>query len=249
MAIWEGWFSKEQLAKAFTQASLKLASKKSESCWSLVTGPATAMLASLARISWTMPNAFEAVDDLGITWSLTEVSPGAVAAACRDSVRRWRLLKVGQRLPGLIPDACDVGAPHCNNTILVDMSIAMQPYIHGVGVGAHKRDGWQPAWRHSLLSAAVNGQWTQARKASVASLGISDSKCQLCHLENGTIEHRFHCTKTLPDGGWPVQPARAKSAGINRPRRRRHCRYALVVLVRHLVLGRERRWPWRCDDA
>ena len=78
----------------------------------------------------------------------------AVAAACKDSVRRWRLLKVGQRLPGLIPDSCDVGAPDCSNTILIDISLAMQPYIHGVGVGAHERDGWQPAWRHSLLSAA-----------------------------------------------------------------------------------------------
>ncbi len=209
MAIWEGWFTREQLARAFTQASFKLSKKEGESCWNLVTGPATALLASLARINWTMPSAFEAVDDHGTTWDLVETSPGAMAATSNESVRRWRLLRVGQALPGLIPTCCDVGAPECDSTILVDMSIVMQPYIQGTGVGARERDDWQPGWRHSLLSAAVDGQWTQARKASVASWQISDSKCKLCQLETGTVEHRFHCIKTIPEGGWPPPPDKA----------------------------------------
>ena len=85
----------EQLREAFSQTSLRLAKKKGKSWWSLVTRPAVALLASLALINWTMPNTFVAVDDLGDNSDFIEASPGAVAGACRNSVRRWRLLKVG----------------------------------------------------------------------------------------------------------------------------------------------------------
>ena len=87
-------------------------------------------------------------------------------------------------------------------------------------------------FRQGLLSAAGDGQWTQARKASVASWDISDSKCQLCHLENGTVEHRFHCAKTLPDGGWPVQPTKANLAvqRISAIRRRHLKHHGMLVL-------------------
>ena len=186
MAIWEGWFSREQLAKAFSQASLKLAKREGLSCWSLVTGPATALLASMARIGWLMPNAFEVIDDQGIAWNLLETSPGAMAAVVRDAVRRWRLDRIGRAMPGLIPRMADVGDPNCPKTILFDMSFAMQPYIRGKGVGAASTSEWQPAWGHSLLSGAVDGQWTQARKAAVPAWGITDTQCQLCHTAVGT---------------------------------------------------------------
>ena len=59
--------------------------KEGESWWSLVTGPTTAMLASLKRIGWLMPNAFQVVDDLGATWSFCSDAPAAIAAACWGS--------------------------------------------------------------------------------------------------------------------------------------------------------------------
>ena len=53
-ASWEGWFTREQLDVAFAEASLKLARCKG-SWWSAVVGPTTALVATLARIGWTMP--------------------------------------------------------------------------------------------------------------------------------------------------------------------------------------------------
>ena len=75
LAIWHGWFTAQQMATAFTHASLKLARSIRDTCWNLVTGPVTALLASLQRIGWNMPSAMEVVDDIGITWNLTSVSP------------------------------------------------------------------------------------------------------------------------------------------------------------------------------
>ena len=54
------------------------------------------------------------------------------------------------------------------------------------------------------------GQWPQARKAKVKQWGISDSRCQLCHKETGTIEHRFSCECTKPEGGWHEPAGKAK---------------------------------------
>ena len=209
MAIWHAWFTVQQMATAFTQASLKLARGKSDSGWNLVTGPVTTLLASLQRIGWSMPCHTEMIDDLGTSWSLTSVSPGAVAAACRESVRRWRLLCIAKALPGLVPDSCDVGDPRCKDTILVDFSFAMQPFVRGDGVGSREATDWHPAWKDSLVSAAIGGQWTQTRKASVPAFGISDTRCQLCLDEPGTTEHRFHCTKIMPACGWGEKPAKA----------------------------------------
>ena len=153
----------------------------------------TSLLASIERLGWCMPSATEMVDDLGISWNLTSVSPGAVAAACRDTVRRWRLLRIGRALPGLIPDKCDVGDPNQPHSVLVDLYFAAQPFLRGTGIGSRPADDWKPIWRHSLLSAACGGQWPQARKASVPQFGITDPLCQLCHEHLGTIEHRFEC--------------------------------------------------------
>eukprot|EP00973_Karenia_brevis_P029759 4105645-Karenia_brevis.AAC.1 len=62
------------------------------------------------------------IDDLGASWCCRTDSPGAIAAACRDTVRRWRLGRIGDALPGLIPARCDVGASACDEgTILVDL--------------------------------------------------------------------------------------------------------------------------------
>ena len=119
-AVWCCWFTRLQLEKAFQHASLKLATREETSCWSIVTGPATALLASLRRIGWVMPNAFELIDNTGTSWQCDSVSPGAIASACHDSVRRWRLERIGAHLPGLIPVGCDVGAADCpEGTILL----------------------------------------------------------------------------------------------------------------------------------
>ena len=109
-----------------------------------------------------MPNAFELIDDTGTSWQCDSVSPGAIASACRDSVRRWRLERIGAHLPGLIPIGCDVGAADCSEgTILLDLTVCTHPLICGKGIGARKTEDWDPAWSHSLLSATVGGKCTQ----------------------------------------------------------------------------------------
>lgn len=175
--------------------------------WPLVAGPTSALLASLDRIGWTMPSFVEAIDDLGASWRFDIDSPGAIATACRDSVRRWRLLKVGQQVPGLIPQTCDVGAPSCDSgTVLVDFAHLLTPLTTARGSGARVIDTWDSKWRSELVSAISGGQWPQVRKASVPAFNIQDLTCQLCMGAIGTLQHRHHCTATLPAAGWPRPP-------------------------------------------
>ena len=71
---------------------------------------------------------------------------------------------------------------------------------------------WKPMYRGDLASAACGGQWTQARKAAVTRFGIDDNRCQLCLNSVGTLEHRFCCETTRPEGGWPPPPPAASLA-------------------------------------
>ena len=43
----------------------------------------------------------------------------------------------------------------------------------------------------------------------MAEWGIEDTKCQLCKMETGTLQHRAECIKTMPQGGWPKPPKEA----------------------------------------
>lgn len=157
-----------------------------------------------------MPAHNEAIDDLGIPWRFDLDAPAAIATACRDSVRRWRLRRIGEAVPGLIPEACDVGAPTCEQgTVLVDFAHVLAPLTAAKGAGARSSEFWDPRWKGELTSALSGGQWSQARKAAVLEWGIEDSKCQLCKLETGTLQHRAECGKTMPPGGWPKPPKEA----------------------------------------
>jgi len=180
LAHWEGWFTQQQMSEAFAEASLKLEQCKG-SWWSAVAGPTTALLASLNRLGWCMPSSAEAVDDLGFTWSFIKDSPAALVAAGRESVRRWRLLRAGEAIPGLILASCDVGDPWpSGGTILCDFSMLLAPFLNAAGSGAATCENWCPQWRGDLASAISGGQWPQTRKAAVPNWGIEDSRCQLC---------------------------------------------------------------------
>ena len=211
-AWWEGWVSKADLEAAFQAGSLKLATCKT-TLWSKVTGPVTALLASMHRIGWALPSASEIVDDRGNSWSFLLDSPAAISSACRLAVRRWRLARIGRVLPFLIPDGVDVGPgsiQECpTGTVLVDFAATTSQLFklrHTVNEESYT---WAPSWRGALASAMSGGQWPQARKAAVRSWGIDDSNCQLCHAAVGTLEHRFACSATCPEAGWIPPPPEA----------------------------------------
>ena len=174
-----------------------------------MTGPVTALLASMRRLGWSFLSAREVIDDFGNSWSFLLDSPAAVAAAVRQSVRRWRLGKLAHAIPGLVPGHCDVGAPSCpEGTLLVDFAAPIAQLLRSRGSG-HDQNDWKPNWRGDLAFAVSGGQLPQARRAAVPSWGIEDANCQLCHKQTGTLEHRFSCTATCPEEGWPAAPTRA----------------------------------------
>ena len=84
LAHWETWFQHATLARAFSEAALKLGEAKG-SWWSSATGPTTAVLATCQRLGWQMPSPTELIDDLGNSWILTMDSPVAVVQACKAS--------------------------------------------------------------------------------------------------------------------------------------------------------------------
>ena len=64
---------------------------------------------------------------------------------------------------------------------------------------------YEPKCKPYLLSAFAGGQWPQARLASTRKW-IEDDKCQLCHHERGTLDHRLRCSATMPAEGWQKPP-------------------------------------------
>ena len=97
-------------------------------------------------------------------------------------------------------------------TRLIDFSYVLAPLVQGKGAASKVSEDWSPAWKGELASACTGGQWPQARRAQVPSWNIDDSRCQLCLLATGTLEHRLHCKVTIPEGGWPLAPPKAKLA-------------------------------------
>ena len=200
------------LQQAFHEADAKLANRAG-SWWNAVAGPTAALLASMKRLGWVMLSAREVIDDNGMTWQFARDSPAAIVRACQKAVRRWRIQRIGDHLPGLIPDDFDVEPTDCRQVCkLIDFSFVLAPLLNARGSGAKSTEQWDPTWRAGLASAICGGQWTQARKAAVPDWGIEDSRCQLCLAHAGTLEHRHSCPATMPVGGWPAPPSGAKHA-------------------------------------
>ena len=94
--------------------------------WKIVTGPTTALLATIRRLGWSMAGPHVMHTDEGRVLDLRKDSPAAVAAEAAEGVRRWRWRMAGKILPGLIPSRYDLDQPTCQG-FGTEMMQPMQP--------------------------------------------------------------------------------------------------------------------------
>ena len=195
LAFWEGWFDEVAIEETLGKARAKL-NVTGKSIWGRVTGPATALVATLARLKWSWVSGRKVRDDIGNVLSFGIDAPKDFVTAANASVRRWRLERVARLFPQLVPDNPDVHTPTSSPTILVDFFNVVAQMIKGKVPTKKLTAMWSSKWSPSLASALNGGQWTQARKAKVATWMIDDSRCQLCFKAVGTVDHRFSCEAT-----------------------------------------------------
>ena len=208
-AWWDNWTDSDSLSAAHKEATVRIKRAKA-SKWSVVKGPATAMVATTERLGWVMDSPHSAIDDLGAKWDFKVDPPAAVKKAVKQSARRWRMQKLAAEVPGLVPNCSDVGAVRIKDTVVIDCTATAISSLAKNRSERKEAPSWQAKFRASLTSALCGGQWTQARKASVPKWDVKDPNCQLCHQERGTLKHRFNCPKTMPQNGWPGVPTETK---------------------------------------
>jgi len=233
MAHWQGWMATSELRTAFIRGVHRLQLAK-RSCWDLVTGPVTALIASCWRLGWRFLSSTQFLTDEGHFVDINQDPPAAVARMARRSVHRWQLLQLVHELPMLVPDIMDVGGDGAGadawrhggglsgpfeppplwalSPPRVRLPPSVQDFAATVGralMGKRLPRKLVPqfsfAHRPYLLSAMCNGQWTQDRIAHAARSEV-DVNCQLCKRERGTLIHRLACPAVVPAEGWPPLP-------------------------------------------
>ena len=195
LAVWERWVPPGVLDRLVSSTKARLG--KARKTWSVVYGPAAALLASLARIQWRVESATRLIADDGAVIDMTRDSPAFVRGAVTKSVARWRWRQVEERFPALRDGGTGAGAWW--KPIL---SVLRQP----------NSDDWGYQHKGALKSAIAGRQWPQQRLKQ-AKL-VDDSSCQLC-LDSvhgpsvGTLLHRVQCPalKSYVDG---IMPARLR---------------------------------------
>ena len=257
LAWWDGWAARRDLADAMLWAIAKLRHAQG-SVWHYVSGPTTALVASLWRIGWSIIDAQSFVSDDGSVLNCLTDSPAAIALEANRSVHRWQLARVVKLNPLILPprpssgssSSLDAGShalvPARHEPPLVvrvaDLTARLPPSVvgvtrplarllHGRNVGVKTQPLWEKKHRPYLLSTMVGGQWTQTRVAQVQ--GPDTSRlCQLCHTADGTLDHRRMCPATMPCGGWP-KPSAAVDSFITQldPARRRFLSTRGILLI------------------
>jgi hypothetical protein len=222
--------------------------KAKRSVWDLVTGPATALVASLWRVGWSFLSPTKLLDDRGTLVDIELDSPAAITTIMKRSVRRWQLCRVALSSPPLIPlipdmdqEAAvlqDARLPHPLDPprlpayrpdrvripkSVVDLTTVLGKHLHHRRPQTKDYPDAHPQHRPYLMSTVTGGQWPQQRVAMAAraSTGYVEDVCQLCKEATGTLLHRQCCPVTLPEGGWP-QPSREATTlrdKLDEPRR------------------------------
>ena len=129
-AIWDNTYSQTELSQAIRLARLKINNAKG-SPWTVVTGPAAAVLLTMQRIGWTLLSPYTATDDRGQRWHFSEDSPAAISKAVQNSVRTWRLERIALALPGIAPNHLDICSALETTSMLIDSGLAVNALLKG----------------------------------------------------------------------------------------------------------------------
>ena len=210
MSWWEHWQSPDSMEAAIDDARERVIVDGQER-WAKVIGPADATVAFAHRIGWRFIDGHTISCDDGSVLDCMLDPPIVIADAVKRAVRRWRLRRIADANPGLIPDEPDFIVPiragegqDSNEHKVIDFPEAFGKLL-GSSSTTKLFAAWQPKHRASLISAMSGGQWSQARIASVRGWA-TDSTCQLCKAQVGTIKHRLQCVHIRPADGWQKPP-------------------------------------------
>ena len=192
-AVWEGRMALEWMQKTVARAKVELTKARRQ--WAVVKGPAAAVVATLARLGWTMIDAVKVYTDKREEVDFQQDPPARVKQLIHESVRRWRW-----RLAGMVVgegrEGWTDGPVWKPLADLISKGRWTDP-VHGPredGVVGLAKSGEQAA----LRSALVGGQWPQVR-LHVAGL-VEEPYCVLCRAQGvetlGTLTHRiYECSR------------------------------------------------------
>ena len=210
-AWWDDWVCKKALRATFCNVRDKFSSGNES--WQKVAGPMAALWVSAKRAGWSWTDDHTMLDDLGVSWDALRDPPIAMMHAMRRTVKRMRFAAVAEMHPGLVPARADVGSGISDKGyVVVEFANVLHPLASGKVTTLADTPEWCRKHAASLLSAVTGGQWPQTRRASAKKWNITDTRCQLCFLADGTVDHRLVCRYTKPDGGWSQLPEKAKLA-------------------------------------
>ena len=98
-AVWYEWLPRPMLSRMIGDAVCRLAD--AVRTWAVVTGPASAAVATASRLRWTMQDAITIVTDTGRTLKLHLDPPVVIAKEVCSAVRRWRWSRIEEAIPSL----------------------------------------------------------------------------------------------------------------------------------------------------
>ncbi len=183
-ARWSNWVPGEVLTKSLEAARLELA--KAKSPWMRVAGPSAAMLATTARLGWSVKDVDTIITDDGRILDLKIDPPIVIKDEVIRAVRRWRWKRIVQYAPQL----------GCGGDPDADGELVLAP-VRKVLQTSARSSSWTSAQQAALRSVAVGAQWTQSR---LCRAGMVDSDaCQFCAAFGchpgvlppaGTLRHR-----------------------------------------------------------
>ena len=148
-----------------------------------VGGPSTALIATLARLGWSMHSAFTWTTHKGRRVDLLSLAPRVVAGLARSATHDWLYRQVATAQPALA--VLSSGA---------DVTVTRQ--LTSGRTGRY----WNFQHQGALACVASGGAWMQDRMYK-AGYTTSDL-CQACGSARATLQHRrYDCPHPRPFAG------------------------------------------------